>query len=185
MTPEQVKAALESGVAANQAKLEAEAKLKAEQEQKMKERELALAQAKGIDTASPAPSAVASKSPTVECFYSRGLASRYIFWDGGVAEFTGGRYYFDPKVVPEDYSPPLKQGKEVTPEQGWELRYKELIHVCTIPNPVFSRVPVPLHVSDAVVLREVGRPGGGTATPGGVGIVGSVDMQALLAGNIR
>jgi len=126
-----------------------------------------------------APSAVDSKSATVETFYSRGESSRYVFTDGGVATFMGGQYKFDPATVPEDYSPPFINGKQDTPEEGWARRYKELKYVCGVPNPVFSLVPVPVHKSDAHVLREVGHAGGGTAST--VGMLGSFQV----AGNLK
>ena len=125
-----------------------------------------------------APSAILSDSPTVETFYSRGESSRYIFSDGGVAIFMGGQYKFDPANVPEDYQPPYVNGKQDTPEEGWAKRHRELKYVCSTPNPVFSLTPVPLHKSDAHVLREVGHAGGGTASS--VGMLGSFQTAALL-----
>lgn len=121
--------------------------------------------------ATAVPSAILSKSPTKKTYYSRLDGCRYVFSDGGVAVFIGGRFEFDPKVIPEDYMP--MTGK--TPEEGWALRFKELEYQVNTPNPVFSKVPVELQRSDAVVLREVGHAGGG------VGMVTSFQMQNLLA----
>ena len=116
-------------------------------------------------------SAALSKSPTKKVYYSRLDGCRYVFSDGGVATFIGGRFEFDPAVIPEDYMP--MTGK--TPEEGWALRFKELEYQVNNPNPVFSKNPVEIQRSDAVVLREVGHSGGG------VGMVTSFQMQNLLA----
>lgn len=139
---------------------------------------------KGSAIAAPVASAQTSHSLTKKTYYSRGDGSRYIFWDGGIAIFQGGQFEFDPANVPIDYFPPDgragKNGAPMTPEEGWERRARELEYVCTIPNPVFSKVQVPLFKSDSVPLREVGHSGGGTAEHGGVGMVGSFQVGSLL-----
>jgi hypothetical protein len=117
-------------------------------------------------------SAILSKSPTKKTYYSRLDGARYCFADGGVATFTGGQFEFDPAVVDADYFPPEGKG---TAEECWVKRHKELEYVCTIPNPVFSAVPVEVQRSDSKVLREVGHAGGGS-----VGIVGSFAAQSML-----
>lgn len=121
--------------------------------------------------ATPVQSATLSKSPTKKTYYARLDGCRYVFQDGGVAVFVGGRFEFDPAVVPEDYMP--LTGK--TPEEGWAQRHKELEYQVNTPNPVFSKVPVEIQRTDAHVLREVGHAGGG------VGLVTSFQAQALLA----
>lgn len=115
-------------------------------------------------------------SPTLVIFYSRGDGSRYCFEDGGVALFNGGRYEFDPAVVADDYiAPPARVGdRQKTREEGWQRRFEELNYVCGIPNPVFSKIPVPVHKSDALVMREVGHSGGG------IGLVGSFQAASNL-----
>jgi len=119
---------------------------------------------------------VFSKSPTKITYYSRMVGTRYCFRDGGVAVFQDSTFQFDPVHIPADYMAP----PTMTREAGWKQRHEELEYVCTVPNPVFSKVPVPVMKSDAVVLREVGHAGGGTATSG-VGLVGSFAAQNLLA----
>ena len=110
-------------------------------------------------------------------FYARLDGCRYCFSDGGVAMFLGGIYEFDPDNIPSDYIPPEGKG---TVEECWARRLKELIYVCTVPNPVFSLTPVEIHRSDAKVLREIGSPGGSIAASG-VGLVGSFHV----AGNLQ
>ncbi len=122
-----------------------------------------------------APSAVMSKSPTKKSYYSYLDGARYYFADGGVAIFQGGIYEFDPDNVPDDYVPP--EGKEV--KESWGKRFRELEYVCSIPNPVFSKVRVPLHRSDAIVLREVGHAGGSAAPAVGTGLVSSAQMTSM------
>lgn len=113
------------------------------------------------------------KKSTVVTYYARNEGARYCFVDGGVARFVNGMYQFDPESIPLDYSPP--EGK--TAEEGWKARHKELEYVCRVNNPVFSVDPVPLHKSDAVILREIGHSGGG------VGLVGSFQTGGNLAGS--
>lgn len=121
--------------------------------------------------ATPAPSATLSKSPTKKTYYARLDGCRYCFADGGVAIFVNGMYDFDPAQVPEDYMHP---DEKISAADGWARRHKELEYQVNNPNPVFSKVPVQIQRSDAVVLREVGHAGGG------VGLVGSFAAQQLL-----
>lgn len=141
-----------------------------------------LAKMKGESTTKPeVDEAIAkvvekSKSSTLVTFYSRGDGSRYCFEDGGIAEFKGGFYEFDPAVIPDDYiAAPAKAGQpQITREDGWKRRFEELTYVCKIPNPVFSSVLVPVHKSDAHVMREVGQ------AAGGIGLVGSFQAGSNL-----
>lgn len=148
-------------------------------EKQKKEQELANAIAANL-AASQQFNKQVIKSKGVVVFYARGDGSRYCFEDGGVAEFVGGRYEMNPDVVADDYIAPVARTGQAqqTREQGWARRFEELTYVCNVPNPVFSAVPVPVHKSDSMVLREIGHSGGG------IGMVGSFQTgQNLKASN--